>query len=115
MVSNGKKTDSSLIFESIEEVTTSDDEEAVLQADAQALSNMKSRLAKEKERAQAVKNQHAVWDRLLELRILVQKCLTASYTLPEPSNNVKQISGLTDLSVVRNSFPESMMSEKTPL
>ena len=52
--------------------------------EAAALERLKGRLLKDKERAQAVKNQHAIWDRLLELRILMQKGLTASYQLPNP-------------------------------
>ena len=51
-------------------------------ADNKALQRVKDRIAKESAKGAATRNQQAVWDRILETRILLQKSLTASQQLP---------------------------------
>ena len=52
------------------------------EAEYKALQLMKDRIAKESAKGAATRNQQAVWDRILEMRILLQKSLTASQQLP---------------------------------
>ena len=41
-------------------------------------------MAKEQAKGEAARHQQAIWDRLLEVRILLQKGLAASHQLPRP-------------------------------
>ena len=43
---------------------------------------MKDTIAKESAKGAATRNQQALWDKLLEMRILLQKSLAASQRLP---------------------------------
>lgn len=47
---------------------------------------VKVRIAKEEAKGEATRKQQAVWDRLLEVRILLQRGLTASQQLPLPAD-----------------------------
>lgn len=77
-----------------EEKSASEDEgspaeqsyEELQMADAAALAQVKVRIAKEEAKGEATRKQQAVWDRLLEVRILLQRGLTASQQLPLPAD-----------------------------
>ena len=53
-------------------------------SDAATLLQMRARMAKEQAKGEAARHQQAIWDRLLEVRILLQKGLAASHQLPRP-------------------------------
>ena len=53
-------------------------------SDAATLQQMRARMAKEQAKGEAARHQQAIWDRLLEVRILLQKGLAASHQLPRP-------------------------------
>ena len=54
----------------------------VQEPDAIALQHVKDRIEKEKGKGVATRNQQAIWDKILEMRILLQKSLTMSRQLP---------------------------------
>ena len=53
-------------------------------SDAAMLQQMRARIAKEQAKGEAARHQQAIWDRLLEVRILLQKGMAASHQLPRP-------------------------------
>jgi protein AATF/BFR2 len=70
-----------------------DDEEALLEREyeqlraeeAAAVEGLKAKLGEEREKGVAVKDQRRLWDRMVELRILLQKVVPAANRLPRPS------------------------------
>ena len=52
--------------------------EALRAQDEAALTDRGDRAAKERTRGAAVRNQKALWERMLEMRILLQRCLQVS-------------------------------------
>ena len=50
------------------------------------LPQVKERIAREEAKGEATRKQQAMWDRLLEVRILLQRSLTASRQLPLPAH-----------------------------
>jgi len=70
-----------------------DDEEALLEREyeqlraeeAVAVEGLKAKLGEEREKGVAVKDQRRLWDRMVELRILLQKAVPAANQLPRPS------------------------------
>ncbi|KAK9841761.1 hypothetical protein WJX81_001171 [Elliptochloris bilobata] len=56
--------------------------EAVAAADAAAVGALRERAARERARGVALRNQRAVWEAVLEQRILLQRCLQAANRLP---------------------------------
>ena len=51
--------------------------EAAAAADAEAVGALRERAARERSRGRALRNQRAVWEAVLEQRILLQRCLQA--------------------------------------
>ncbi len=51
--------------------------EAAAAADAEAMGALRERAARERARGRALRNQRAVWEAVLEQRILLQRCLQA--------------------------------------
>ncbi|XP_072909541.1 protein AATF [Hemitrygon akajei] len=65
----------------------------------------KAKVAEEVEKGKAVKNQLALWDQLLEGRILLQKALVTANTLPQPDSmpSFKKEGGLEFAAAVKDS------------
>lgn len=55
------------------------------ETDDKTLQQIKDRIAKESAKGAATRNQQALWDRILEMRILLQKSMTSSHQLPRLS------------------------------
>lgn len=75
-----------------------------------ALQQMKDRIAKESAKGIATRNQQALWDKVLEMRILLQRSLTSSQQLPR----------LQELQVVKATSPScsdmlDALSKASPL
>lgn len=51
-------------------------------SDAAAFQQVNDRLEKERAKGLATHNQHTIWDKILEMRILLQKSLSMSQQLP---------------------------------
>ena len=65
--------------------------------DAAALANMKDRTSKERTKGLAVTHQKQLWEKHLQLRILLQKCLTSANRLPSGQDHQAVITSDTGL------------------
>ena len=54
-----------------------------MEAEDRALQQMKDRIAEESGKGAATRNQQTLWDKVLEMRILLQKSLSSSQQLPQ--------------------------------